>query len=67
VAPPERPHKKPNLDIGKEKYEPTARDKTAPEALLCMGLFFKKLNTPPPFWQNEAKFTNDFKDRAADL
>ena len=30
------------------------------------GLFFKKLNTPP-FWQNEAKFTNDFKDRAADL
>jgi hypothetical protein len=28
-------------------------------------LFFKKLNTPPPFWQNEAEFTNDFKDRAA--
>jgi hypothetical protein len=26
------PHKKPNLDTGKEKYEPTARDKTAPEA-----------------------------------
>jgi len=32
-----------------------------------MGLFFKKLNTAPPFWQNEAKFINDFNDRAADL
>jgi hypothetical protein len=31
------------------------------------GVVFQKLNTPPPFWQNEAKFTNDFKDRAADL